>query len=94
MITTTAMIKLNKTYGNLMVDLKASNKKLVKRGVKLIIRFTGLSESHAVQLLNECNFEVKTAIVVNKLNIPPDKARLKLKSVGGSLRETVGNIVS
>ncbi|MFQ6610227.1 MAG: N-acetylmuramic acid 6-phosphate etherase [Fidelibacterota bacterium] len=94
MITTTTMIKLNKTYGNLMVDLKASNKKLVNRGVMLITHFTGLSKSQALQLIDECDGEIKTSIVVNKLKISADEARIRLKSVGGSLRKIIGPAVN
>ena len=52
MISTTSMIKLNKTYGNLMVDLKVSNNKLKDRAVRIIQEITTLSYDHASHLLN------------------------------------------
>ena len=69
MITTTLMIKLNKTYGNIMVDLKASNKKLSDRGVRIIQHITGLDSDHSLQLLKKAKGEVKIAIVMQQKNI-------------------------
>ncbi len=90
MITTTTMIKLNKTYGNLMVDLKACNQKLWERGTRLVAHFTDLPHNEAGELLRNCDGEVKTAIVVHKLKISQDEARKTLKDASGSLRSVIG----
>ena len=57
------MIRLGKTYGNLMVDLRASNTKLADRARRIVRAVTNLSPAESERLLNECGGEVKTAIV-------------------------------
>ena len=90
MITTTLMIKLNKTYGNLMVDLKASNKKLWDRGTRIIVHLTGLDYEDSLQLLKSANGEVKTAIVMKKKNCTYEEGVQLLQSVAGSLKNALG----
>jgi N-acetylmuramic acid 6-phosphate etherase len=90
MITTTLMIKLNKTYGNLMVDLKASNKKLWDRGIRIISHLTGLDYDDSLQLLQSAKGEVKTAVVMNKTNCTYDVGVQLLKNVRGSLTKALG----
>ena len=92
MITTTAMIKLNKTFGNLMVDLKASNKKLWDRGARIVSHLTDLNYDDSLQLLKSADGEVKTAIVMNKSNIKAKDARKILDNNFGSLREAISHI--
>ena len=89
MITTTLMIKFNKTYGNLMVDLKASNKKLWDRGTRIISHLTGLNYDNSLQLLQSGKGEVKTAVVMNKKNCAYDEGVQLLKSVRGSLKKAL-----
>src|ERR671913_94202 len=62
MLTTGAMVLLGKTYGNLMVDLKATNAKLVVRTRRIVAELTGLSEADAEQQLTQCGGELKTAV--------------------------------
>ena len=90
MITTTLMIKLNKTYGNLMVDLKASNKKLWDRGTRIIVHLTGLDYEDSLQLLKSANGEVKTAIIMKKKNCTYEEGVQLLQSVSGSLKKALG----
>ena len=90
MITTSLMIKLNKTYGNLMVDLKASNKKLRDRGTRIISHLTRLDYDDSLQLLQSAKGEVKTAIVMNKKNCTYDDGVQLLNSVRGSLTKVLG----
>ena len=87
MITTTAMIKLNKTYGNLMVDLKASNQKLWDRGTRIIEHITDLNYNEALKLLQFANGEVKIALVMEKLKLGVGDAREKLINQNGSLKD-------
>jgi N-acetylmuramic acid 6-phosphate etherase len=90
MLTTGAMIRLGKAYGNLMVDVQATNEKLVARTVRIVRRITGLPENAAIELLDRCNGELKTVIVSHKLGMDADDARAKLARSGGKLREALG----
>ena len=89
MITTTLMIKLNKTYGNLMVDLKASNQKLWDRGTRIIEHLTELNYDDARKLLQSANGEVKTALVMEKLKVGAGNARNLLSEKRGSLLDVI-----
>ena len=64
-LTTTAMIKMGKVYGNLMVDLNATNQKLRDRSQRIVMQLTGLSRTKAVKLLDQANGKVKAAIVMH-----------------------------
>jgi len=91
MITTTAMIKLNKTFGNLMVDLKASNQKLWNRGARIVSHLTDLDYDDSLELLKQADGEVKTAIVMRKLSMNAKDARKKLSVHSGSMRKAVSS---
>lgn len=86
MLTTGTMVRLGKTYGNLMVDLKASNDKLRSRALKLLMRLTSLSESEARDKLEACDGELKTAVVSARLKLDADAARERLAAADGRLR--------
>jgi len=86
MLTTGAMVLLGKTYGNLMVDLKATNTKLVLRSRRMVAELTGLSESDAEQQLARCGGELKTAVVAHQRGVSAEEARKLLASAGGQLR--------
>src|SRR5262245_40194761 len=75
MLTTGAMVLLGKTYGNLMVDLKATNTKLVIRSRRIVAELTGMSEVEAEQQLARCGGEVKTAVVAYRRGVSADEAR-------------------
>ena len=92
MITTTSMIKLNKTFGNLMVDLHASNKKLWDRGTRIVSKITNLNYNRSLELLTSANGEVKVAIIMNKLNISKEDAKVKIDKHKGSLRTILSKI--
>jgi N-acetylmuramic acid 6-phosphate etherase len=85
-LTTGAMVLLGKTYGNLMVDLKATNTKLVVRTRRIVAGLTGLSETDAEQQLARCGGELKTAIVAYRRSVSPNEARQMLAAAGGQLR--------
>jgi N-acetylmuramic acid 6-phosphate etherase len=91
MLTTGAMVKLGKTYGNLMVDLQATNSKLVLRTIGIVQQLTDLSETDASELLESCGGELKTSIVCYRLNVSPDEARAKLEAADGRLRSALGD---
>jgi N-acetylmuramic acid 6-phosphate etherase len=85
------MIRLGKTYGNLMVDLRATNNKLRDRSGRIVSQITGLDRSVAVELLERCDGEVKTAILVQLGNTTPQLARQQLQAAGGHLRTAISN---
>ena len=86
MITTTAMIKLGKVYGNYMIDHQAINSKLVDRGTRIIATLTGLSYDDAYQALLAADKHLKIAVVMVKLNVSFDKAQDLIKEHNGFIR--------
>lgn len=90
MLSTGTMIRLGKTYGNLMVDLKAVNSKLVERSRRILARLTGLQEADAQRLLDAAGGEVKTAIAMHHRRIPASEARRLLDEHRGHLRQVIG----
>ncbi len=91
MLTTGAMVRLGKSYGNLMVDLQATNQKLTERALRMVQSITSISPTEATVLLERCSGEVKTAIAVQKLEISPESARRRLKSKQGHLHRVLGS---
>lgn len=85
-LTTGAMVRLGKTYGNLMVDLQASNAKLVGRSRRILQHLSDLDETAADRLLAACDGELKTAILVAQLGIDIEEARQRLAGADGRLR--------
>ncbi len=89
MITTGAMVRLGKTYGNLMVDLQSTNDKLRDRAERLVITTTGLTRDEARRLLAEAQGHVKVAITMQKLGIDRPTALARLAAAGGVIRRVV-----
>ena len=89
-ITTGAMIRLGKTYGNLMVDLRATNKKLEDRSERIIAEVCELSRDQARSLLDRAAGTVKTAIVMHFLGAPREAAEQALARAGGIIRRAIG----
>lgn len=83
------MVKLNKVYGNLMVDLKATNAKLLRRAVALTMRASGAEEAQARAVLERCDFHVKVAVVALRRQISVDAARQLLDRAQGSVRQAL-----
>jgi N-acetylmuramic acid 6-phosphate etherase len=79
------MVRLNKVYGNLMVDLRASNAKLRQRALRLTMLATGADETRAAAALQASAQRVKTAIVMLKLNIDMSQAQQALDNAQGSV---------
>ncbi len=88
-ISTAVMIKIGKTYGNLMVDLRPVNKKLVERQKRIVSRICNISEEVAEQKLTECKRDTKVTIVSLLHGISPDEARERLANVGGIIRKII-----
>lgn len=91
MLTTGAMIRLGKVYGNLMVDVKAWNAKLVDRSQRIVMETTGLDRAAARDVLEAAGGEVKVAIVMARRAVDGDEARRLLQAHDGRLREIVGD---
>lgn len=89
MLTTGAMIKIGKVYKNYMVDMKASNEKLLDRAVRLVIATTDVSYEKALETLEKCDFHVKTAIVMINANCDVDKAKRLLTLADGYVARAV-----
>lgn len=88
-ISSALMVGLHKTYGNLMVDLKPTNAKLILRAVKLTMHATGAEEAQARSVLEQCQFHVKVAIVALLKKITTDQAQALLAGAGGSVRSAL-----
>ncbi len=93
MLTTGAMVKMGKTYSNLMVDVNASNEKLAERAIRIVVTISGCSYSESEMLLKRCNGEVKTAIVAQKLGVSARVASNFLLREKGNLRRALDNKV-
>jgi N-acetylmuramic acid 6-phosphate etherase len=89
MISTGTMIRIGKTYGNWMVDLRATNVKLKDRSIRIVSGITGLDRERAESLLARCDGEVKTAIVSQALGVDKIEAQRRLKVAGGRLRTAI-----
>ncbi|MCY4146448.1 MAG: N-acetylmuramic acid 6-phosphate etherase [Chloroflexi bacterium] len=90
MLSTASMIGLGKVYGNLMIDVKVTNAKLLARAIGLVMRLTGLDEAAARQLLESANNEVKTAVAMQRRGLDYPQARQLLAEAKGSLRQALG----
>jgi N-acetylmuramic acid 6-phosphate etherase len=88
-ITTGAMIGLGKTWGNLMVDLRASNDKLRDRSVRIVMEVTGLARDAALALLSAADGGVKVALVMHLLGVDAATARTRLAAADGVVRRVV-----
>ncbi|MDE2635582.1 MAG: N-acetylmuramic acid 6-phosphate etherase [Chloroflexota bacterium] len=92
MLSSGAMIRLGKVYGNLMVDVKVSNQKLAERACRLVMRLTGADAEHARELLARANNEVKAAVVMARIGVEYEEASQMLISADGKLRAIIGNV--
>ncbi len=91
MLSTGTMIQLGKTYGNLMVDLKATNIKLKARATRLVQLICEVDETQAQHTLQLANGETKTAIVMLRLSLDAESARRRLHQAKGQLRAALNN---
>jgi N-acetylmuramic acid 6-phosphate etherase len=89
-LTTAAMIRLGKVYGNLMVDLRATNAKLRDRAERIVMQVTDLARPRARTLLARAGGAAKVAIAMHLLGVGRARAARLLHQAGGSLRGAVG----
>ena len=83
-ITTGAMIRLGKVYGNLMVDVMATSDKLRDRGERIVMECAGADRARARAAIDAAGGSVKVAIVMVRLNLTRDEGVRKLESAGGA----------
>lgn len=90
-LTTGAMIRLGKTWGNLMVDLRAWNDKLVDRSERIMMETTGLPRSQSREVLDAAGGKVKAAILMARRGVSLEEAERLINSGSGRLRELLGD---
>lgn len=91
MITTGAMIRIGKSFGNLMVDMQSTNVKLADRAERIVMEVCAISRDEARALLQRAGGGVKLAIVMHALSTDADAARAQLATAGGVIRRVVPN---
>jgi N-acetylmuramic acid 6-phosphate etherase len=90
MLTTVAMIKVGKTYGNLMVDVQTGSEKLKDRARRILGVVTGLDYDAADALLRRAKWNVKAAIVMQKAGLTLPQALTRLRKSDDSIRDAIG----
>lgn len=83
MLTTTAMIRMGKVYGNMMVDLQMNSRKLEERSKRTVMMVTGVDYEEASRILKKAGGHVKTALVMILAGVEADEARKRLETSGG-----------
>lgn len=89
MLTTASMVKLGKTYGNLMVDVQPGSAKLRDRAKRIVMHIAEVDEGRAEELLQKSGWDVKASVVMAKKKISHGKAKELLKKNKGFLREAL-----
>ena len=87
------MIRIGKTYGNLMVDVQMGSEKLRDRARRIITIVTGLEYDKAGELLSRAHWNVKAAIVMQKTGLPYTRALSKLRKSHDFVRDAIGEDV-
>jgi len=91
MLSTASMIRIGKSFQNLMVDLNPSNKKLVARATRIVMQTTGCTAQQAKQALHKTSNDVKLAILVTITGLDVEAARVALGRAGGFLRKAISD---
>ena len=89
MLTTASMIKIGKVYGNLMVDVEATNAKLVERQISIVMQATDCNRDTAITTLNQCNQHCKTSILMILAGLTAQQAKTQLEQNNGFIRKTL-----
>jgi N-acetylmuramic acid 6-phosphate etherase len=90
MLTTASMVKIGKTYGNLMVDVRTASEKLKDRARRILQVVTEMSRDEADTLLRRARWNVKVAIVMAKTTLPYAEALARLRQAEDSVRQAIG----
>jgi len=88
-LTTASMVRMGKTYGNLMVDVQPSSAKLKDRAKRIVIDLTGVDESEAEELLEKSDWDVKASIVMKNKNVDLPEAKNLLAEKEGFLKKVI-----
>ncbi|MBC8124268.1 MAG: N-acetylmuramic acid 6-phosphate etherase [Candidatus Kapabacteria bacterium] len=89
MISTASMVRMGKTYGNVMVDLQLTNEKLKERAKGIVMSLGGVNYEESEQLLDRASGSVKTALVMSALNCSPEEAEQRLQAAHGFVRKAL-----
>lgn len=90
MLTTISMVRMGKTYGNLMVDVRTGSEKLKDRAKRILMIVTGIDDVQAAELLKKSKWNVKVAIVMQKAGLSPTQAAKRLRDSNDLVREAIG----
>ncbi|MBR1586052.1 MAG: N-acetylmuramic acid 6-phosphate etherase [Clostridia bacterium] len=90
-LSTCVMIRMGKVYGNLMVDVMATNEKLVHRAISIVCTAAEVDEATARETLEKCGFSCKTAIVMLLLGLDAEGARLALQKADGRIAQAIAD---
>lgn len=91
MLTTASMIKIGKVFGNLMVDVEATNAKLVERQINIVMQATDCSREQAIKALEQCKRHCKTAIIMLLMDLDACNAKLLLDRHNGKVVNVLAN---
>jgi N-acetylmuramic acid 6-phosphate etherase len=91
MLTTATMVRLGKTYENMMIDLQMTNKKLVERAKRIVMTITGVDYEEATKYLESSNYHVKSSLVMILANVNFEEAQVRLKKADGFVRKAINN---
>ncbi|MCP5063818.1 MAG: N-acetylmuramic acid 6-phosphate etherase [Ignavibacteriae bacterium] len=89
MLTTTSLVRLGKTYENMMIDLQMTNKKLVERSKRIVMMITDVDYEEATKYLDEADYHVKTALVMMLAEVNLDEAKERLINSDGFVRKAI-----
>ena len=89
MLTTAAMVRLGKTYENMMIDLQMTNLKLVERARRIVMTITGVDYAEATRVLDETSGHVKTALVMILAGVTKEEAQQRIQAAGGFVRYAI-----
>ena len=84
------MIRLGKTYGNLMVDVRPTNAKLRHRAARIVAEISGAEREPVERALTDADYSVPVAVLMLRQGLTKDEAREALAAAGGRLREALG----
>lgn len=91
MLSTASMVKIGKTYENLMIDVQPTNKKLVDRSIRIVSQIAGVDYNTAKEKLESNNFDIKNTIVMINKNCASSEAKGLLDNNNGVLRRVINN---
>ncbi len=90
-LSTTVMIRLRKTFGNLLIEMQTTNEKLRGRAARIVAAATGVNATQGRRLLEAADGEIKTAILMGRTGFDPAAARSRLHAAGGNLRRALAD---